>query len=286
MITRGIGTVAKGMQALIDFEDVTAHNLANVTTTGFKRTNITFQDIMQSQIQAQNAQGNYRNVGSLSIGARTDRTYIDFSQGGLQDTGYKLDLAFQGDGFFKIRHQDVPDNAPYDESHYYYQRVGDFALTVDNYLVNKDGDYVMDVNNRRIRITRDPETEDLNEMNRLDLTEDLMIGENGQIELLNHNYRAFLQKIQVVDFADKTKISGIGEGKYLPIYGQDPGMFVKTDGTYSLQQGMLEMSNANTIVEMLNSINVSRGYESMSTILRQESESLQQAISLGNISSR
>ncbi len=286
MITRGIGTVAKGMQALIDFEDVTAHNLANVTTTGFKKTNITFQDIMQSQVQAKNAQGNYKNVGSLSFGARTDRTYIDFSQGGLQETGYKLDLAFQGDGFFKIRYQDVPDNVPYDESHYYYQRVGNFALTTDNYLVNKDGDYVMDVNDRRIRITRDPETNDLNEMNRLDLSQDLLIGENGQIELLNHNYRAFLQKIQVVDFMDKTKISGIGEGKYLPIYGQDAGRYVKNDGTYSLQQGMLEMSNANTIVEMLNSINISRGYESMSTILKQESESLQQAIGLGNISSR
>ena len=152
MITRGIGTVAKGMQALIDFEDVTAHNLANVTTTGFKRTNITFQDVMQSQVQAKNAQGNYKNVGSLSMGARTDRTYIDFSQGGLQETGYKLDVAIQGDGFFKVRHQDVPDNAPYDDSNYYYQRVGNFALTTDNYLVNKDGDYIMDVNDRRITI--------------------------------------------------------------------------------------------------------------------------------------
>lgn len=284
MITRGIGTVAKGMQALIDFEDVTAHNLANVTTTGFKRTNITFQDIMQSNVQAPNAQGNNRNVGTLSIGARADRTYIDFSQGGLQETGYKLDVAFQGDGFFKVRHQDVPDNAPYDESHYYYQRTGDFALTTDNYLVNKEGDYIMDTRDRRIRITRDPETYDINEMNRLDISRDLIIGETGQIELVNSNYQATLQKIKVVDFADKTKISGIGQGKYLPIYGQDPGLYVKADGTYSLQQGMLEMSNANTIKEMLNSINVSRGYESMSTILRQESETLGQVIGLGNIS--
>ena len=44
MITKGIGTVALGMQSLIDFEDITAHNLANVTTTGFKRTNVTFQE--------------------------------------------------------------------------------------------------------------------------------------------------------------------------------------------------------------------------------------------------
>ena len=110
------------------------------------------------------------------------------------------------------------------------------------------------------------------------------IGENGQIALVNPNYNIALQKIQVCDFEDKTKISGIGNAKYLPIYGQNPGLYTKADGTYDLQQGMVEMSNANTINEMLNTINVSRGYESMSTILKTQSSTLQQAISLGNIS--
>ncbi len=284
MITRGIGTVAQGMQALIDYEDVTAHNLANVTTTGFKRTNITFQDIMQSKVQAQNAQGHYKEVGSLSNGARAYRTYIDFSQGGLSESGNKLDVAIQGSGFYKVRFQDVPDNAPYNEGDYYYQRTGSFALDDNNYLVNHDGDYIMDVQNRRIRIARDPDDENLDDMNRLDINKDLIIGESGQIEINNPMYRALLQKIQVCDFEDKTKISGIGEGKYLPIYGLDPGVYTKADGTFSLQQGMIEMSNANTIVEMLNSINVSRGYESMSTILRTESDTVSQAINLGNIS--
>lgn len=283
MITRGIGTVAKGMQALIDFEDVTAHNLANVTTAGFKRTNITFQDVMQAKVQSKNAQGNYKEVGTLSNGARADRTYIDFSQGGLQESGSKLDVAFHGDGFFKIRHYDVPENKQYEESDYYYQRTGNFKLTTDNYLVNSDGDYVMDMQNKRIRITRDPDNDDINEMNRLDITKDLIISENGQIQVNNPNFRVNLQKIQICDFEDKTKISGIGEGKYLAIYGQNPGLYTKADGTFSLQQGMVEMSNANTIKEMLNSINVSRGYESMSTILKRESETISQAINLGNI---
>ncbi len=284
MITRGIETISKGMQALIDYEDITAHNLANVTTTGFKRTNVTFQDIMQSRVNAKNAKGDSKEVGSLSIGSRVDRTYIDFSQGGLQETGYKLDVAFQGDGFFKIRHKDVKDTDPYDERNYYYQRTGQFALTDENWLINKEGDYVMDMKDRRIRITRDPDTDDINEMNRLDIGKDLMIGENGQIELCNSQYRATLQKIKIVDFEDKTKISGIGQAKYRPIYGQDPKMYVKKDGTFSLQQGMIEMSNVSTITEMLNSINVSRGYESMSTLLKQESDSLQQAIAVGNLS--
>lgn len=284
MITRGIGTVAKGMQALLDYEDVTAHNIANVTTAGYKKTILTFQDVMQSKIQSQNAQGHNREIGTLSAGARAQRSYIDFSQGGLMESGNKLDVAIQGDGFFKVRFQDVDDNAPYNEKNYYYQRTGNFALTQDNYLVNKDGDYIMDVQNRRIRITRDPDSEDINEMNRLDITKDFVIGENGLIELNNQNFRATLQKIQICDFEDKTKISGIGEAKYLPIYGQDAGLYTKADGTYSLQQGSVEMSNANTITELLNSINVSRGYESMSTILKTQSETLSQVIGLGNIS--
>ena len=284
MITRGIGTVAKGMQALIDFEDVTAHNLANVTTNGYKRTNITFQDVMQSKIQTQNAQGKNVEVGTLSNGARTDRTYIDFSQGGLAESGNKMDVAFHGDGFFKIRYQGIPEQKPYDEQDYYYQRTGNFALDDNNYLVNKDGDFVMDMENRKIRITRDPDAQEVNEMNRMDIMKDLVIAENGQISLVNPNFNISLQKIQVCDFEDKTKISGIGQAKYLPIYGQNPKMYTKQDGTYSLQQGMVEMSNANTITEMLNSINVSRGYESMSNILKTQSDTLQQAISLGNIS--
>ena len=284
MITRGIGSVVKGMQALIDFEDVTAHNLANVTTAGFKRINMTFQDVMQSQVQAKNQNGVYKDVGVLSNGARADRTYVDFSQGGLQQSENKLDVAFHGDGFFKVRYNDIPDDAPYDERNYYYQRTGNFALTTDNYLVNKDGDYIMDVQNKRIRITRDPETDNLQDMNRLDIQKDLLIGENGQIELNNAMYRATLQKIQVCDFADKTNVSTIGEGKFLPMYGKDAGLYTKAEGTYCLQQGMIEMSNANTIKEMLNSINVSRGYESMSKILKTQSDTVSQAIYLGNIS--
>ena len=67
---------------------------------------------------------------------------------------------------------------------------------------------------------------------------------------------------------DKTKVSQIGQSKFLPIYGQDAGLHQLKVGEYSIQQGMLEMSNANTINEMLNTINISRGYESMAKILK------------------
>ena len=175
MITRGIGTVANGMQAMLDFEDVTAHNLANVTTNGFKRSNVTFQDIMQSKVQSKNMYGSYSDVGSLSNGSRAFRTYIDFSQGGLMESDNNLDVAIQGQGFFKIRYQNVKDTDPVDIRNYYYQRVGNFEIDDENYLINKEGDYVMDVKNRRIRITRDPDAVELEQMNRMDLKKDLDI---------------------------------------------------------------------------------------------------------------
>lgn len=283
MITRGIGTVANGMQAMLDFEDVTAHNLANVTTNGFKRSNVTFQDIMQSKVQSKNMYGSYNDVGSLSNGSRAFRTYIDFSQGGLMESDNNLDVAIQGQGFFKIRYQNVKDTDPVDIRNYYYQRVGNFEIDDENYLINKEGDYVMDVKNKRIRITRDPDAVELEQMNRMDLKKDLVIGETGLIELNNPNFNIQLQKIQICDFKDKTKISNIGNAKYLPIYGQNPEIYIKKDGEYSLQQGMVEMSNSNTVVEMINTINVSRGYEAMSNILKTQSQTISQAIGLGNV---
>ena len=285
MITRGIGAVAKGMQAMIDFQDVTAHNLANVTTDGFKKTKVTFQDILQAGVYEKTPQNTPKEAGTLSIGSRIDRTYIDFSQGALIPSDRNLDVAFQGDGFFKVRYNDIPDNAPYNEKNYYYERTGHFKLDDDNYLVNREGDYIMDIKNRRIRITRDPDSKELDEINRFDLTKDILISENGQVELNGTDYRVTLQKIQVCDFDDKTKISGIGQGKYLPIYEQNPSVHIKADGTFNIQQGMIEASNANTINEMLNTINISRGYEAMSNMLRSQSEALQGVINLGNLSS-
>ena len=283
MITRGIGTISHGMQAMIDFQDITAHNLANVTTEGFKKTTATFQDILQSAVNSKVSDNKTKEAGTISIGSRINRTYIDFSQGSLIPSDRNLDVAFQGDGFFKIRYRDIKDNAPYNEKNYYYERTGHLRLDDDNYLINREGDYLMDMKNRRIRITRDPNAKELDEMNRFDLTKDILISENGQIELNAENFRATLQKIQICDFQDKTKISGIGQGKYLPIYSENPGLYTKKDGTFSLQQGYNEASNANTINEMLNTINVSRGYETMSKMLKTQSDSMQGVINLATI---
>lgn len=289
MITRGIESSAKGLISLIDHEDVIAHNLANVNTVGFKKTHITFRDLMQTGVEVEKVplsnnpkDAQYKKVGELSLGNITDRTYIDFSQGGLIETGNKLDLALQGEGFFKLRYSNVADNAPYDEKNYYYTRAGNFRLTENYYLINKDGDYVMDTQDRRIRVVLDPNDTTDNPNNRIDSYKDISISEGGVVQITNPNNPRTLQQIQIVDFQDKTKVSTIGDGKFLEISGLDAKKFVKKEG-FAIQQGMLEASNTNVIREMINNISVSRSYETIAKIIKTQGDTVSKAIDLGVI---
>lgn len=287
MITRGIESSAKGMMSLIDYQDVVAHNLANVNTTAFKKTHITFRDLMQVEVEAKKIpltsnpkDTQFERVGQLSLGCATNRTYIDFSQGGLIETGNKLDLALQGEGFFKMRYSHVPENAPYDEKNYYYTRCGTLKLTDNHYLVNKEGDYIMDTQNRRIRVVFDPQNETEEPNNRIDAFRDLVINEQGVLQVTAPGNSRTLQQIQIVDFRDKTKVSTIGEGKFLQIEGMDAQMYTKTEG-FAIQQGMLEASNTNVINEMINNINVSRSYETLAKMIKTQGDTVSKAIDLG-----
>ncbi len=289
MITRGLESATKGMLSLIKHEDVVANNLANVNTVGFKKSNITFKDLMQAQVEVKQVpitnnpkDTRFKNVGSLSLGNMADRTYIDFSQGGLITTGNKLDVGIQGEGFFKIRKQEVPDNVPYEEKDYYYTRAGNFQMTQDYYLVTKEGDWVMDTQNRRIRIVLDPEEEENNPNNRIDTTKDLHITERGVIQGTDPDNPRTLQQIQVVDFGDKTRLSSPGEGKFVIPEGANPQMRTVQTG-FTMHQGMLESSNTNTIREMVNTINVTRSYEAMAKIVKTQGDTVSRAIDLGVI---
>ena len=107
MIVRGLESAAKGMVALMDMNDRIANNLANVNTVGFKKGELRFKDVMQSAVYSQEGSilrnDTSRYLGSVSMGSEAYQYVHDFSQGALEKTGNKFDLAIEGDGFFKIR---------------------------------------------------------------------------------------------------------------------------------------------------------------------------------------
>lgn len=273
MIVRSFESAANGMLALMDMNDNTANNLANVNTVGYKKGSLRFKDVMQSAVYSQEGsiirnmnENNY--LGSLSVGSQSMQYTHDFSQGALTKTSNPYDVAIEGDGFFKI--QDIDGNIS-------YTRNGSFVVDIGYWLKTKQGEFVLDVNNRRIRML----PEDMEDETVFRDRKDIIIAENGNIEINSYNQKIPLQTIGVYDFADKDDLFEIGDAKFIPRDTiNNPEL---RSEKFSIQQGMLELSNSNVIQEMINTINTSRNYESLTKVVSTNSDMLTTAVSVGRI---
>jgi len=265
MILRSLDTAAKGMQSLIEQNDSTANNVANVNTIGYKKQALAFKNIYNSALsQTDRTTKEVRTVGELSIGSQVQKLTYDFSQGALDRTGNVFDLAIQGDGFFKIQSSD---------GGFSYTRNGSFTLNNNGNLVTKDGDFVLDDKGKPIKIkTNDVVMHSLN---------DIIITEDGQIQLSNDQNQISMQKVGVYDFANKEDLVCIGGSKFKPAEGViNPEV---KPSKFSIQQGCLEMSNANVVNEMMRTISTSRNYESLSKVVKNDGELLSQVMRVGRL---
>ena len=194
----------------------------------------------------------------------------DFSQGALTKTSNPYDVAIEGDGFFKV--QDADGKIA-------YTRNGSFVVDNGYWLKTKQGEYVLDVNNRRIRML----PYDMEDETAFRDRKDIVIAENGNIEINSYNQKVPLQTIGVWDFADKDDLFEIGDAKFVP-RDEINNPELRSE-KFSIQQGMLELSNSNVIREMINTINTTRNYESLTRVVSTNSEMLQTAVSVGRIRS-
>src|SRR5690349_11524217 len=103
---RALYTAASGMDAQQSNIDNVANNLANVNTTGFKKSHIEFEDLVYQEMRAAGSAASATSdapVGlEIGLGTRAVATARDFSAGNLRQTGAPLDLAIEGDGFFAV----------------------------------------------------------------------------------------------------------------------------------------------------------------------------------------
>ena len=271
MILRGLESCANGMLALMDMNDNTANNLANVNTVGFKKGSIKFKDILESAVYTQSESvlrnDTTRYLGNLSVGSEALQYTHDFSQGALNQTDNPYDLAIEGDGFFKIQDAD---------GKIFYTRNGSFTKNDQDYLVTKQGEYVLDVENRRIRMI----PEDLDP----DLIRDkvqIIIGEKGTMELNAGLQKYPMQTIGVWDFSNKDDLFEISDTRFIPKTPEEnPELRAEK---FVMQQGMLELSNSNVIREMISTISTQRNYESLAKVVTTNGQLLDTAVSLGRI---
>lgn len=265
MILRGLDSAANGMQALIEQNDSIANNIANVNTVGFKKQSLVFKNIYDSNVsQESKSTDETRSVGELSIGSQVQKLTYDFSQGALDKTGNTFDLAIEGDGFFKIQDQSGEIS---------YTRNGSFTLNNNGNLVTKDGAAVLDDKGKAIKInTKGVVMRSIN---------DVTINEDGQIQLSNDQNSIKMQKVGVYDFANKEDIVYLGGSRFKPAdITTNPELKAEKFG---LQQGSLEMSNANVVNEMIKTISTSRNYEALSKLVKSSGDSLEQVMRVGRL---
>src|SRR5574344_525833 len=254
---RALSTAATGMIGQQNYLDVVANNIANVNTTGFKKSRVEFQDMLSEIAKTPGAminQGTFQPVGvEYGLGVKTSATTKVFSQGSAVSTDRNLDVAIEGEGFFQIMRSDGT---------LAYTRDGSFQLDSNGQLCTSDGLLVQP----QITIPQDAKE--------IDITTD----GNVSVSQGSDTTQQIVGTLQLVRFQNPSGLLSVGHNLYVetsasgnPI--QDtPGQ----NGMGTLEQGYLEGSNVQVVEELIGLIKAERAFESNSKIITTSSEILQQ----------
>ena len=222
---RALDTAATGMAAMDLQVQVIAGNIANMSTTGFKSQRAEFQDLIYEHVQRIGAQaseqGNILPVGiELGSGVKTVGTPRLMTQGALAQTGNQLDVAIQGDGWFKIQ---MPDGT------FSYTRDGSFQQDSQGRIVTAEGNVVQPT----ITIPQN--------------ATGLTINTQGQVSvtLPGSTNSSILGQFTITRFTNNAGLQGQGSNLFTatPASGTPQDTLAGTDGAGTLQQGFLEQSN-------------------------------------------
>jgi flagellar basal-body rod protein FlgG len=254
---RALWTAASGMQSQQINIDVIANNLANVNTTGFKKSRPDFQDLMYQNLKSVGSPStNSTEVPSgiqIGLGSKAAAVTKVFSAGNITQSGNDLDVAIEGDGFFQII---MPDGSTA------YTRDGAFKKDSQGRIVNSDGypispEMVIPSNASKVSI-----------------------GNDGTVTVLQAGQTTptTVGTIQLATFSNPAGLSSMGHN----LYQQTDASGTANTGTAgqngigSLSQGFLEMSNVSVMEEMVNMIISQRAYETNTKAVQAADEMLQQ----------
>lgn len=236
---RGVYIAATGMLAESQRQDVIANNLANATTTGFRRSVTTaapFADVLLFNMRSPGTP----TIGGLSHGTQLGQVTTLSTQGALRATGNQLDLALVGEGYFAI------DTAAGRR----YTRDGTFTLSADGVLVTKAGEQVAGVNGP-IRLTRGVD---------VSIDADGTVSQAGQVR-------------------GRLQISGLAPGSVTSEGGSRLNGTPTGAGATRVRQGHLEASSVNVVTEMVELIRTMRSFEANQKAVQSQDEALSLSVS-------
>lgn len=239
---KALRTAASGMVAQQLNIDTIANNLANVNTTGFKKSKVEFQDVLYEKVRQAGTNVSAENVVPVNLevgyGSKPIATVRTFGNGDLNPTDNPLDVAIQGNGFFQVS---MPDGT------IGYTRDGAFKISGDGRLVTADGFFMTP----EITLPQDTQAVSIGIDGRVQVTlpGQFEPQEVGQIELAKFLNPGGLQAI-----GHNLLVNSASSGD--PILGSP-----SENGFGELAQGYLEMSNVEVVDEMVNMILAQRAYE-------------------------
>jgi len=240
---RSLWTAATGMYGQQTNIDVISNNLANVNTTGFKKSRVDFKDLLYQVTQMPGtpvAEGEMElPTGSqIGLGTRPGAIFKIFTTEGFEETENPLDLALEGDGFFQVQMQD---------GSIAYTRDGTFKIDSDGRMVTSGG-YLLEPD-----ITIPDDSVSIN------------ISKDGTVSVLRAGATATeeLGVIELARFINPSGLRALGDNLYQEtdasgeVLTGNPG----EEGFGTVLQGFVESSNVNVVEEMVKMIIAQRAYE-------------------------
>jgi flagellar basal-body rod protein FlgG len=249
-------TAATGMMAQQTRSEVIANNLANVNTTGFKRSRAQFEDLLYQTVQATAILGNpdANSLPAIQVGRGTRLASVQrlHSQGPIEQTSRNLDIAIEGDGFFQVQ---LPNGQMG------YTRDGSFGISDTGTIVTSGGYTVVP----GIRIPQD--------------ATEISISATGVVGVRRGTGPDLeeLGRIELARFTNPSGLLATGENIYAETPASGPAVtgFPSEDGMGRVLQGHLEGSNVEIVQEMVDMITSLRAYEINSKAIKNAEEMMQ-----------
>lgn len=274
----------KGFQTQLD---IVGNNIANVNTSGYKKSRVAFQDMMSQTIAGASEPTDIRggiNAQQVGLGSQIGAIDVIHTQGNRQTTNRTLDLALEGDGMFIFASGVDTDVVNLDDANLLYSRAGNMYLDNDDYIVNANGDYLIgqavndagEVIPGAIRISIPEEATSFS------------IQANGTVNYIDENNQTQVAgQIALASFSNPGGLEQVGSNMYRSsvndgMVGLDgiPELHSPDDGVASIVSGALEMSNVDLGEEFTDMIIAQRGFQANTRIITTSDEILQELVNL------
>ncbi|WP_376091963.1 flagellar basal-body rod protein FlgG [Roseomonas sp. CCTCC AB2023176] len=253
---RALWTAGTGMMAQQTNVEVISNNIANMSTTGYKRRRAEFQDLIYQNLRRVGSQSSDTGTtlpqgAQVGLGVRTAAVYRIHEQGSLQQTENRFDLAIRGNGFFTV-------TLPSGETA--YTRDGTFGLSPEGVIVTAEGYPV----SPGITIPAN--------------ARDVTINANGEVQakLDGQTNPQTVGQLQLSIFANEGGLEAIGDNLLLatPSSGAAQQGAPGSPGFGNVMQGFVETSNVNVVQEITSLITAQRAYEMNSKVITASDEML------------